>query len=205
LTQNGVPLAGSEQENTTDLKARLWWITMIRGGAALGLGIGLLAWPASTTETLLRFMALYWLSSGVMSLVRAIRGDRRGRVLFLVTGIVGIVGGLFVLVHPLLTATVSFATLAVMFGIVAILAGLLHIFAGFSTSASVGRRWSAGSFLLGVVEVILGVIVMASPGDPSRITYVVATIWALIGGGGLLADSIRLRRLARVLRRAANG
>jgi uncharacterized membrane protein HdeD (DUF308 family) len=113
----------SEQQSTADLKARLWWITMIRGFAALGLGIGLSVWRASTTETLLRFMALYWLSSGVMSLVRAIRGDRRGRVLFLVTGIVGIVGGLLVLVHPLLTATVSFATLALMFGIVAILAG----------------------------------------------------------------------------------
>jgi uncharacterized membrane protein HdeD (DUF308 family) len=200
LIQDDLHLAVSEQESTADLKARLWWITMIRGVAALGLGIGLFVWPASTTETLLRFMALYWLSSGVMSLVQGIRGDRRGRVLFLVTGIVGILGGLFVLVHPLLTARVSFATLAFMLGIVAILTGLLHIFGGFRMSAGIGRRWSVGSFFLGVVEVILGLVVMASPGDPNRLTYAAATIWALVGGGGLLADSIRLRRLARLHR-----
>ena len=202
MRHDDASLIASEQKNSADLKTRLWWITMIRGVAALGLGIGLFVWPASTTDTLLRFMALYWLSSGVMSLVRGIRDDRRGRILFLVTGIVGILGGIFVLVHPLLTAMVNFAALAFMFGIVAILSGLLHIFGGFRTSAGVGRRWSVGSFFLGVVEVILGLVVMASPADPSRTTYVVATIWALIGGGGLFADAIRLRRLARMHRTA---
>jgi uncharacterized membrane protein HdeD (DUF308 family) len=109
---------------------------------------------------------------------------------------VGIAGGLFVLVHPLLTGRVSFATLAFMFGFVAILTGLLHIFGGFRTSTGAVRTWSVGSFFLGVVEVILGLVVMASPGAPSRITYALATIWALVGGGGLITDAIRLRRLA---------
>jgi uncharacterized membrane protein HdeD (DUF308 family) len=72
---------------------------MIRGLAALGLGLGLFAWPESTLEALLRFMALYWLSSGLMSLMRAVRGDRLGRGFFLITGMVGILGGLFVLLH----------------------------------------------------------------------------------------------------------
>jgi uncharacterized membrane protein HdeD (DUF308 family) len=103
-----------------------------------------------------------------------------------------------VLVVPLLTSEVSLATLAYMFGIVAILTGLLHIFGGFRTSTGVGRRWSTGSFYLGIVEVILGLVVILSPGDPSGITYTAATIWALIGGGGLITESIRLRRLARV-------
>ena len=189
-------MAVAEAESTADLKTRLWWLTMIRGVAALGLGIGLAVWPESTTEALLRFMALYWLSSGVMSLLRAFHGGRRGRGLFLVTGLVGIFGGIFVLVHPRLTDSVSYATLAFMFGIAVILTGLLHIFGGFRTSTGIGRRWSAGSFFLGVVEVVLGLVVMASPGDPSRITYALATIWALVGGGGLIADAIRLRRLA---------
>jgi uncharacterized membrane protein HdeD (DUF308 family) len=39
--------------------AKNWWLTMIRGLAALGLGIGLFAWPESTLDSLLRFMALY--------------------------------------------------------------------------------------------------------------------------------------------------
>jgi hypothetical protein len=35
---------------------------------------------------------------------------------------------------------------------------------------------------------------MASPGNPSTITFSVISIWALIGGGGLIATAIRLRR-----------
>jgi hypothetical protein len=65
---------------------------------------------------------------------------------------------------------------------------------GFRTSAGAGREWSWGSFFLGVVEVVMGLIVMASPGNPSTITFSVISIWALIGGGGLIATAIRLRR-----------
>jgi uncharacterized membrane protein HdeD (DUF308 family) len=183
--------------------AKNWWLTMVRGLAALGLGIGLFAWPESTLDSLLRFMALYWLSSGLMSLMRAVRGDRLGRGFFLITGMVGILGGLFVLLHSLFEASMSFTLLATMFGIIAVLTGLLHMLAGFRTSAAAGREWSWGSFLLGIVEVVMGLIVIASPGNPSKITFTVVSIWALIGGGGLIADSIQLRRRWRAMRKEA--
>jgi hypothetical protein len=40
----------------------------------------------------------------------------------------------------------------------------------------------------------MGLIVIASPGNPSTITFSVISIWALIGGGGLIANAIQLRR-----------
>ena len=183
--------------------AKNWWLTMIRGVAALGLGMGLFAWPESTLDALLRFMALYWLSSGLMSLMRAVRGDRLGRGFFFITGMVGILGGLFVLLHSLVEAAVSFTLLATMFGIIAILTGLLHMLAGFRTSAAAGREWSWGSLFLGIIEAVMGLIVIASPGTPSRITFTAASIWALIGGGGLIADSIQLWRRWRAMRKDA--
>ena len=76
----------SAGKGITYFLAKNWWLTMIRGLAALGLGLGLFAWPESTLDSLLRFMALYWLSSGLMSLMRAVRGDRRGRGFFFMTG-----------------------------------------------------------------------------------------------------------------------
>jgi uncharacterized membrane protein HdeD (DUF308 family) len=103
----------------------------------------------------------------------------------------------------LFEATVSFTLLATMFGAIAILTGLLHMLAGFRTSAAAGREWSWGSFLLGIIEMVMGLIVIASPGNPSKITFTVVSIWALIGGGGLIADSIQLRRRWRAMRKAA--
>ena len=64
----------------------------------------------------------------------------------------------------------------------------------FRTSAGAGREWSRGSLFLGIVEVVMGLIVIASPGNPSTITFSVISIWALIGGGGLIANAIQLRR-----------
>ena len=46
LTVADIRVTAAEGESTFDLKARLWWITMIRAVAALGLGIGLLVLPA---------------------------------------------------------------------------------------------------------------------------------------------------------------
>jgi uncharacterized membrane protein HdeD (DUF308 family) len=200
---SGVRVTESADKGIAYFLAKNWWLTLIRGLAALGLGVGLFAWPESTLDSMLRFMALYWLSSGLMSLMQAVHGDRRGRGFFFITGMVGILGGLFVLLHSLFEATVSFTLLASMFGTVAILTGLLHMLAGFRTSATAGREWSWGSFFLGIIEVVMGLIVISSPGNPSKITFMVASIWALIGGGGLIADSIQLRRRWRAMREAA--
>jgi hypothetical protein len=46
----------------------------------------------------------------------------------------------------------------------------------------------------------MGLIVISSPGNPSNITFMVVSTWALIGGGGLIADSLQLRKRWRAIR-----
>jgi uncharacterized membrane protein HdeD (DUF308 family) len=84
-----------------------------------------------------------------------------------------------------------------MFGIIAVLTGLVHIFGGFRTSHNEGREWTLSSFLLGITEIGLGVLVLASPENPHRAVIWVAAAWATVGGAGLILLSIRQLRLYR--------
>jgi uncharacterized membrane protein HdeD (DUF308 family) len=144
-------------------------------------------------------MGMYWLVSGVMSITWGLRAARRPGV-WLAAGIVGVIGGVAIVSHPLIASLVAPRVMVDLFAVFAILAGLLHVLGGYRIRQDHGRRWSWGSLFLGVVQIVLGVLILASPEEvPTGVLYV-AMIWALIGGIGLLADAYRWRRLAVALR-----
>jgi uncharacterized membrane protein HdeD (DUF308 family) len=82
-------------------------------------------------------------------------------------------------------------------GLVILLTGLLHIFGGFKKGPDQVRQWSWTSFLLGLFEVILGLMLVVGPLTRDIWVYLAAGIWALIGGVILIGDAIRLRRLSQ--------
>jgi uncharacterized membrane protein HdeD (DUF308 family) len=90
-------------------------------------------------------------------------------------------------------AEVFFAVL----GLVILLTGLLHIFGGFRKGPDQVREWSWTSFLLGLFEVILGLMLVVSPLTRDIWVYLAAGVWALIGGAILIGDAVRLRRLSQ--------
>lgn len=143
-------------------------------------------------------MGMYWLVSGVMSITWGLRAARRPGV-WLAAGIVGVIGGVAIVSRPLIASLVAPRVMVDLFAVFAILAGLLHVLGGYRIRQDHGRRWSWGSLFLGVVQIVLGVLILASPEEvPTGVLYV-AMIWALIGGIGLLADAYRWRRLAVTL------
>jgi uncharacterized membrane protein HdeD (DUF308 family) len=80
--------------------AKLWWLSFIRGLAALLLGVTLLVAPAQGRLLLAQYMGMYWLATSLLSIVWGLRGARFTR-LWLVAGIVGILGGLLIVTHRL--------------------------------------------------------------------------------------------------------
>jgi uncharacterized membrane protein HdeD (DUF308 family) len=81
--------------------------------------------------------------------------------------------------------------------VVIILTGLLHIIGGFWTGQDAARQRSWTSFLLGLFEVALGILLLitraAAPTDFGRPVYLAFTIWALIGGLILIGEALRVR------------
>jgi uncharacterized membrane protein HdeD (DUF308 family) len=169
-----------------------FWVTLIRGILAISLGTALLIQPDKPLPMLGNFMGMYWLLAGVMSLRWGASGER-ARGFPVLAGVIGVLAGLGMLSRSLAPSYVAEEIFFSLLGLVILLTGLLHIFGGFKTSPHQAREWS--SFLLGLFEVILGLMLVVSPLTRDIWVYLAAGIWALIGGAILISDALRLRRL----------
>ena len=163
-----------------------FYLGVVRGGLAIVVG-GLLFFAPETSSTMLtNMMGFFWLVTGI-ALLRRNRNDplvqhhMGRRTAHAISGF-AIVAGLLVLTRSLTGRLMSEAMLLTLLGLVILATGLIHLLAeargGGVFSAS--HRWLHAA--LGVLEVILGLVLIISPLDLSDFTYWVATTWALIFG-----------------------
>ena len=173
-----------------------FWVTLFRGVLAAFLGLALIIQPDKARPILVNFMGMFWLASGIMSLRWGGFGLRASR-LSTAAGLVGILAGALVLSRGLTRGFLG-ETLAIsLLGGVMILTGIIHAVGGFRTEDA-GRRWSWTSLILGIFEIVLGVLLLASPLELGPFVYLSATAWAFVGAFMLLGDALRqrARRLA---------
>jgi uncharacterized membrane protein HdeD (DUF308 family) len=145
-------------------------------------------------------MGMFWLTLGLTNIAWA---RSRGREIHLarwslVAGILGIVAGVIALLRPLLAIYFSNLAIVLLLGALVIITGVLHIFGGFRISSTYGSQWAWGSYLVGFVQVILGIIVIIYPWEPIPLVLMMASIWCLLTGILLLFDAWRLRTQAIV-------
>jgi uncharacterized membrane protein HdeD (DUF308 family) len=74
----------------------------------------------------------------------------------LLIGILGIIAGIIVLRHPLVTALAIPTAVAIWLGVLALVMGVIAIIAAFAGGGF-------GSFLLGILSVIIGLLLLGSP------------------------------------------
>jgi len=175
-----------------------WYISVARGIFAFLLGILLIVNPGGTQWSLLRYMGVFWLTTGLTSIAWARPRGRRLRWAgwSLAAGILGVLAGVIALLRPILALHFATWVIISLIGAFAIITGLLHIFGGFKTGSEYGPHWSWGSYLLGSVQVLLGMVALTHPWEPIPAAWWVAGGWCLIIGILLLLDARRLRAYA---------
>jgi uncharacterized membrane protein HdeD (DUF308 family) len=155
----------------------LWWLVLLKGLSAIILGVLLLAAPAATTMVIVQFLGIYWFVSGVLGIVH-IFVDSRLWGWKLLSGVLGIIAGIIVIQNPIWSSILVPATLVVLLGVQGLMVGVIYIIRAFS-----GAGLGAG--LLGVIDVIFGIILLGSP------IMAAATLPFVFGGflvvGGLIA------------------
>ena len=177
-----------------------FWITLIRGMLAVTLGVALLLWPDKARPILVNFMGMFWLVSGLVSLRWGARGER-ARGLSLLAGAAGVLAGAGMLGRRFTQGIVGEDVLLSVVGLIILLTGLMHIVGGFRTGPvethlfSQNRKWSWTAFLLGVFEIVLGLLLVIEPLERGPVIYFAASVWSLVGGAILLSDAARLRRI----------
>ena len=162
-----------------------WWLVLLQGVFAAILGILLLIEPAATLVFLVQVLGFYLFLEGILRIV-TIFIDSSLWGLKLVIGIFGIIAGIVVLNHPVLSAIAIPTYIVYVVGFLAIfegVGGLIHAFKG----GGLGAR------LLGILAIIFGLILVLNPLiGLLALPFVLGGVM-LVGGIAAIATSFRLR------------
>jgi uncharacterized membrane protein HdeD (DUF308 family) len=123
---------------------------------------------------------------GVLALVQVFVDRSTPWIWSLLTGIVGILAGLFVLRHPLIAALTVPTVLVIILGIQGLVMGVFEIIGGF-------KGGGIGSFILGAINVLVGLLLLGSPVAAALAVPLVFGVLLLIQGVGLILLAFRVR------------
>jgi uncharacterized membrane protein HdeD (DUF308 family) len=168
------------------VKSGTWWIFLLQGLAGLILGFMLITEPGATMVALTTVIGFYWLIMGVLALVQVFVDRSTPWIWSLLSGIVGILAGLFVLRHPLIATLTIPTVLVIILGIQGVVMGVLEIIGGF-------RGGGIGRFILGAINVLVGLLLLGSPIAAALAVPLVFGVLLLIQGVGLIVLAFRVR------------
>lgn len=154
-----------------------WKRLAVSGVAAVLFGLATLVWPGVTLWALVVLWGAFAFVDGITALSAAIT-DRllvhRGWVAF--WGLTGIAAGVVTFVWPSITALALLVVIATW----ALLIGISQIAFAIAARKEIPRAWSVA--LRGVLLVVLGVLLVISPGDGALgITWAIGWLTFLFG------------------------
>jgi uncharacterized membrane protein HdeD (DUF308 family) len=178
--------APPSMQDLSDQQSNVWWLFLLQGIAAIILGLMLLTAPGATLLVMVTFLGFFWLIEGILSLVHVFVDRSIPWIWSLLVGIVGILAGVLVVRHPLLAALTVPTVLVIILGVQGLIMGALEIVGGF-------RGGGVGSFILGAINVLIGLVLLSSPATAALAVPFVFGILLIIEGICLLVWAFRVR------------
>jgi uncharacterized membrane protein HdeD (DUF308 family) len=176
-----------------ETKQRPWWVLLIEGIIATIVGAILLFAPKTGTKietwmVLVVLLGLYWLFAGMMDLVSLfVDHTAWGWKLFM--GIVSILAGGYILVHPALSAIILPRLMVLLLGVWGLVQGTIALIMAFK-----GGGW--GAAILGILGILFGILLIigyASPGSGLAMIWV-AAVFGFVGGIVMIVQAFRQRK-----------
>jgi uncharacterized membrane protein HdeD (DUF308 family) len=172
-------MASFDAQANRDARA-IWWIFGLVGLLSIAAGVIVLVAPDISLVTLAVVTGIYFLIDGTFEIVRAITGDVPSRGLLALLGALSAIAGVILIRHPIQ----GVVAIALLVGLWLMTIGIVHFVRAFEED---GHRWM--TVAVAVLEVIAGIVIVASPGIG------VATL-ALLVGISLIVRGIALCVLA---------
>ena len=92
------------------------------------------------------------------------------------------------------------ATILLFLGLYWVINGVFSIIAAIAwreVMEGAGRDWSLGSFLLGLLNVIFGIIIIGAPALAFATFIRILAFWVIISGFGLVFAAFRIRSIGK--------
>jgi len=170
--------------------AKVWWLLLLRGIAAIVFGVLAFIWPGLTLVTLVLLYGAFALVDGVLSLAAAFTGSAKPIPTWwlVVVGLLGIAAGIVTFVWPGITALL----LVLFIGAWALVHGIFEIIGAIKLRKEIDNEWML--ILSGVLSVIFGLIVLIAPGAGALGLIWVIAAYAIVFGIMFVALALRLRK-----------
>jgi uncharacterized membrane protein HdeD (DUF308 family) len=168
--------------------ASLWWLPLLFGVAALGVGIFFVVSPHETLSTFTAIAGIFVLVDGVIAIIASIFRGGDGRGLLALIGVLSAIAGLILIKKPFDTLVVFTLIVGVWF----VVAGIVRVVSAFASGEGRG-----GNILIALLDLAAGVVILAWP-DLGLATLAVIIGLVLIARGVLfIAAGWQLRALDR--------
>jgi uncharacterized membrane protein HdeD (DUF308 family) len=149
---------------------RNWWLFLVVGLVSILAGILALAWPDITLLALGLFVGIGLLFIGGLEVAEAIGGSPDSRTLTAIVGVLSIIAGIVCLRRP----GESLLAIVVVLGIYLIVEGVIRFIRAFQELED-----RAAMMLLGIVDAILGILILSLP-ELSLVTLAVLFALSLL-------------------------
>jgi uncharacterized membrane protein HdeD (DUF308 family) len=164
-----------------------WWAHVVTGVLSAAAGVLAIAFPKITLLALALISGINLMLLGALTVGEALGDDEEGsKTLRIVLGVVGILGGIVIVRRPgetLLVLVVALGVWLTLDGIVALVRAILGR----------GTERRALTALGGVVDVALGIVVLALPHISLRTLATLIGIAFVVRGGMLVVTGLRER------------
>ena len=165
---------GADQFPAAMVAASGWQATLFIGVVTLILGIIVTARPSGSLNVIAVLLGVLAIVSGIFQLVRAFDRAERHRTWQAISGLLFVVIGVVLIRHLNLTV----AAIGLLVGISWIVQGVAAIVGAFAGVGRVRGWWA----VFGVISVIAGIVVVASPVTSVTVLAVLLGIWFIIMG-----------------------
>ncbi|CAN5383226.1 HdeD family acid-resistance protein [soil metagenome] len=199
MTDNSDTVTDQLGDTLADLGKGIWWWVLIRGILAVAFGIIALIAPGAALTAIALVFGAYALIDGIMASIHAVRvrNSYKKWGWLLVQGIVSALAGLAALILPGFFGL--FGGLFVLWTIV--IYNIMHGAAGIASAAGAesGRAKNTGiiaGILTLVFGIILGVLILLTPGATLLGLVWAVGIYAIIFGVTLAITAIQVRTAA---------
>jgi uncharacterized membrane protein HdeD (DUF308 family) len=163
-----------------------WWLPLIQGILAVILALFLFANPIATAKAIVWVIALYWLVTGVLTLLRLFV-DRSHWGWKLFSGLIGIAAGWILLDAGAAERTLVFGwTVVILLGVQGIIMGIIQLIEAFR-----GGGWGPG--IVGGLSILFGVLLLGNSLAATLVLPWVIGVFMLVGGIFAIIMSFRLK------------
>jgi uncharacterized membrane protein HdeD (DUF308 family) len=185
-----VSVDNDTQTSSTLALAASWQATLILGALTVILGLVVSFHPTGSLNVVAVLLGILMILSGIFHLIRMFDSEEVHRVWLGIAGLMFIVVGVVLIRHLHLTR----AIIGLVIGITWIVQGLAALIGGIASDAREGRAWWIA---FGVISVVAGIVVAATPASSLNVLAVLLGIWFVIMGIFEIIGGLMLRRELR--------